>query len=69
MFNQNDRKLVLFDYDGTSVDTAQMIVESTLEAFKRCGLSSSKTKKVKGGISQKLDYEKKATYQTKTSVW
>ena len=33
MLNNNNKKLLLFDYDGTLVDSAQMIIDGTFEAF------------------------------------
>ena len=33
MLNNNNKKLLLFDYDGTLVDSAQMIIDGTIEAF------------------------------------
>ena len=48
------RKLILFDYDGTLVDSADIIVEGTIEAFVRCGLPKPDTTKVREGIGHKL---------------
>ena len=33
-----NKKLILFDYDGTIVDSARMIVKGAIEAFRMCGL-------------------------------
>ena len=55
MLNNKNEKLLLFDYDGTLVDSAQMIIDGTIEAFNRCGLASPKPEKIKSGIGQKLD--------------
>ena len=33
MLNNKNEKLLLFDYDGTLVDSAQMIIDGTIEAF------------------------------------
>ena len=46
---------MLFDYDGTLVDSAQMIIDGTVEAFNRCGLAAPKPEEIKAGIGQKLD--------------
>ena len=46
---------MLFDYDGTLVDSAQMIIDGTVEAFNRCGLASPQPEEIKAGIGQKLD--------------
>ena len=54
MLNKKNGKLLLFDYDGTLVDSAKMIIEGTIEAFSRCGLTS-KPEEIKEGIGQKLD--------------
>ena len=40
MLNNNNKKLLLFDYDGTLVDSAEMIIDGTIEAFIRCGLAT-----------------------------
>ena len=55
MLNNNNKKLLLFDYDGTLVDSAQMIIDGTIEAFIRCGLATPEPEKIKAGIGQKLD--------------
>ncbi|OUX44468.1 hypothetical protein CBE37_01110 [bacterium TMED277] len=48
------KKLILFDYDGTLVDSADIIVEGTIQAFVRCGLPKPDPRKVKKGIGHKL---------------
>ncbi len=48
------KKLILFDYDGTLVDSADIIVEGTIEAFVRCGLPKPDPTKVRDGIGHKL---------------
>ena len=48
------RKLILFDSDGTLVDSADIIVEGTIEAFVRCGLPKPDPTKVREGIGHKL---------------
>ena len=55
MLNKNKKKLLLFDYDGTLVDSAQMIIDGTIEAFNRCGLATAEPENIKAGIGQKLD--------------
>ena len=55
MLNKKNEKLLLFDYDGTLVDSAQMIIDGTIEAFNRCGLETPKPEEIKAGIGQKLD--------------
>ena len=55
MLNRKSQKLLLFDYDGTLVDSAQMIIDGTIEAFKRCGLATPEPEIIKAGIGQKLD--------------
>ena len=55
MPNKKNEKLLLFDYDGTLVDSAQMIIDGTIEAFNRCGLVTPSTEEIKAGIGQKLD--------------
>ena len=55
MLNKKNGKLLLFDYDGTLVDSAKMIIEGTIEAFSRCGLTSPEPEEIKAGIGQKLD--------------
>ena len=54
MLNKKNEKLLLFDYDGTLVDSAQMIIDGTIEAFNRCGLATPKPEVIKAGIGQKL---------------
>ena len=53
--NNNNKKLLLFDYDGTLVDSAQMIIDGTIESFNRCGLATPELEKIKAAIGQKLD--------------
>ena len=55
MLNNKNKKLLLFDYDGTLVDSAQMIINGTIEAFNRCGLTTPNPEEIKAGIGQKLD--------------
>jgi len=55
MLNNNNKKLLFFDYDGTLVDSAQMIIDGTIEAFNRCGLATPEPERIKAGIGQKLD--------------
>ena len=55
MPNKKNEKLLLFDYDGTLADSAQMIIDGTIEAFNQCGLETPKTEEIKAGIGQKLD--------------
>ena len=55
MLNKKNGKLLLFDYDGTLVDSAKMIIEGTIEAFNRCGLAIPEPKEIRAGIGQKLD--------------
>ena len=55
MLNKKNGKLLLFDYDGTLVDSAKMIIEGTIEAFKRCRLTIPEPEEIKAGIGQKLD--------------
>ena len=55
MLNKKNGKLLLFDYDGTLVDSAKMIIEGTIEAFSRCGLTIPEPEEIKAGIGQKLD--------------
>ena len=52
MLNKENEKLLLFDYDGTLVDSAQMIIDGTIEAFNQYGLATPKTIKIKAGIGQ-----------------
>ena len=55
MLNNNNKKLLLFDYDGTLVDSAQMIIDGTIEAFNRCGLATPEPEEIKAGIGKKLE--------------
>ena len=55
MVNKEKGKLLLFDYDGTLVDSAKMIVDGTIEAFNRCGLATPKPEEIRAGIGLKLD--------------
>ena len=50
MLSNDNKKLLLFDYDGTLVDSAQMIIDGTIEAFNRCGLATPEPEKIKAGI-------------------
>ena len=47
-------KLALFDYDGTIVDSAIMIVEGAIAAFRMCGLPDPNPQKVKENIGKPL---------------
>lgn len=47
-------KLALFDYDGTIVDSAIMIVEGAIEAFRMCGLPDPDPQKVRENIGKPL---------------
>ena len=47
-------KLALFDYDGTIVDSAIMIVEGAIEAFRICGLPDPDPAKVRENIGKPL---------------
>ena len=49
-----DLKLALFDYDGTIVDSAIMIVEGAIAAFRMCGLPDPNPKKVRENIGKPL---------------
>ena len=49
-----DLKLALFDYDGTIVDSAIMIVEGAIAAFRMCGLPDHDPKKVRENIGKPL---------------
>ena len=49
-----DLKLALFDYDGTIVDSAIMIVKGAIEAFRMCGLPDPDPKKVRENIGKPL---------------
>ena len=48
------KQLALFDYDGTIVDSAIMIVKGAIEAFRRCGLPDPDPNKVKENIGKPL---------------
>ena len=48
------KKLVLFDYDGTIVDSAKMIVKGAVEAFRMCGLPDPDPNKVRENIGKPL---------------
>ena len=50
----NNSKLALFDYDGTIVDSAIMIVEGAIAAFRICGLPDPDPKKVRENIGKPL---------------
>ena len=54
MLSKKNEKLLLFDYDGTLVDSAQMIIDGTVEAFNRGGLPSLQPEKIKTDIGRKL---------------
>ena len=47
-------RLALFDYDGTTVDSAIMIVEGAIAAFRICGLPDPDPKKVRENIGKPL---------------
>ena len=49
-----NKKLILFDYDGTIVDSAKMIVKGAIEAFRMCGLPDPDPKKVRENIGKPL---------------
>ena len=51
---KNIKKLILFDYDGTIVDSAPMIVNGALEAFKECGVPKPDPKKIRENIGKPL---------------
>jgi len=51
---KNRKKLVLFDYDGTIVDSAPMIVNGALEAFKECGVPQPDPIKIRENIGKPL---------------
>ena len=42
---------MLFDYDGTIVDSANMIVNGAIEAFRVCGLPDPDPKKIRENIN------------------
>ena len=48
------KKLILFDYDGTIVDSAKMIVKGAIEAFRMCGLPDPDPNKVRENIGKPL---------------
>ena len=48
------KKLILFDYDGTIVDSAKMIVKGAVEAFRMCGLPDPDPNKVRENIGKPL---------------
>ena len=50
----NNTKLALFDYDGTIVDSAGMIVQGAIEAFRMCGLPDPDPQKVRENIGRPL---------------
>ena len=47
-------KLALFDYDGTIVDSAKMIVKGAIEAFRVCGIPDPDPNKVRENIGKPL---------------
>ena len=49
-----NKKLILFDYDGTIVDSAKMIVKGAIEAFRMCGLPDPDPNKVRENIGKPL---------------
>ena len=49
-----NKKLILFDYDGTIVDSAIMIVKGAIEAFRMCGLPDPDPNKVRENIGKPL---------------
>ena len=55
MANKKNNKLLLFDYDGTLVDSSEMIIDGTREAFKRCGLQPPEPSKIKSEIGKNLE--------------
>ena len=55
MLNKRNEKLLLFDYDGTLVDSEEMIIDGTVEAFNRCELVAPRPEEIRAGIGQKLD--------------
>ena len=69
MLNNNNKKLLLFDYDGTLVDSAQMIINGTIEAFNRCGLATPEPEKIKAGIGNKWILLSKAIYLLDTKEY
>ena len=60
MGNLTKSKLLLFDYDGTIVDSAKMIVRGAIEAFRMCGMPDPDPKKVKENIGKTLAVALKA---------
>ncbi|MDB9916107.1 HAD-IA family hydrolase [Alphaproteobacteria bacterium] len=51
---KSNLKLALFDYDGTIVDSASMIVTGAIEAFRICGLPDPDPDKVRENIGKTL---------------
>ena len=49
-----NKKLILFDYDGTIVDSAKMIVKGAIQAFRMCGLPDPDPNKVRENIGKPL---------------
>ena len=49
-----NKKLILFDYDGTIVDSGKMIVKGAIEAFRMCGLPDPDPNKVRENIGKPL---------------
>ena len=49
-----NKKLILFDYDGTIVDSAKMIVKGAIEAFRMCGLPDPDPNKVRENSVRRL---------------
>ena len=47
-------RLALFDYDGTIVDSAKMIVKGAIEAFRMCGIPDPDPDKVRENIGKPL---------------
>ena len=68
-----NKQLALFDYDGTIVDSAIMIVKGALEAFRMCGLPAPDPIKVKENIGKPLaialnEYMPKGYYVTANEI-
>ena len=68
-----NKQLALFDYDGTIVDSAIMIVKGALEAFRMCGLPAPDPIKVKENIGKPLaialnEYMPKGYYVTPNEI-
>ncbi len=57
---KNKTSLILFDYDGTIVDSAKMIVNGAIQAFRACGLPDPDPQKVKENIGKPLAVALKA---------